>query len=191
MSKKKSLVIDEAPPAAYYRLTDDVHIANRWHLDEVVDERGDPPDLLGGARFEGASLSTKLHAGSEPLDFSLTSFAVPVLREKLARAMLAVAPKSIQLVPLTIPGHAGIEILNVLDVLDCLHQGQSYLEGVKDVPGHRQFIGVNVIHLDRDKLPAEAHIFRLKGWETAIYLSEKMKGAMDAAGCVGAKFSYN
>jgi hypothetical protein len=38
-------------------------------------------------------------------------------------------------------------------------------------------------------IPSDAHIFRIKGWLVGLIVSDKVKRAMELAGCLGAKFA--
>ena len=177
----------------YYRLLDDMHIPGRWHLGEMTDSSGDVVNLDDGVKlFHDVVHCAVSHRGT-PLDFTLTSFNSPVVREPLARRIDEVASeKSIQFVDLIIPGYDGFEGLNVLSVLDCLDESRSeYIKWTEkdhraDLVG--RYRSVTHLSVDRNRIPEDAHIFRIERWRICLVVSEVMKEAMEAGGCLGAKF---
>jgi hypothetical protein len=77
-AKSKFLSVTYPAMRTFFRLVDDVHIAERWHLGEVI-ENGSSRELWNGNPLEGGqSLGVTVDRPGKPLDFSLTSFAVPV-----------------------------------------------------------------------------------------------------------------
>lgn len=178
----------------YFRLLDDVHVAGRWHLGEVLRHDSDLPfELWAGAPVpaEGLFHVQITHSGVA-LDFSLTSFAVPVANSKLAMAIESVAGGDLQRLPVMIPGHEGFELLNSVRVIRCLDERRS--EFVKwtekdhraDLAG--QYRMVTKLRIVAPEVPAGAHFFRVDGWPIALVVSEQVKNSMQIAGCLGAKF---
>jgi hypothetical protein len=175
----------------YYRLTDNVYIEKRWHLGEVM--HGDiEPLFKSGMPFRG-TLSTCIHHGNKPLQFCLTSFAVPIAHEGLAQAMALVAPHDLQRLPVDIPGHPGYEVINVIRVLDCLDEPRSKVELYP--PGYHRaslvgnYMTVEEPHMDASRIPPGVHAFRVARWHASFIVSEVMKDAMERAGCEGATFT--
>jgi hypothetical protein len=176
----------------YYKLADNVTIPGRWHLSTVETPHGLEPLLVEGTLCSPVPLSAKIsHPGNE-LDFSLTSFAVPVARSSLAAAIEAVANGDVQRLPLAIPGHNGFEVINALRVISCLDESRS--EFTKWTPtDHRadlagQYRMVTNLKILPGRIPADAHVLRVEGWTVALVISEVVKAAMERAGCFGAKF---
>ncbi len=99
----------------YFKVFDDVHIQRRWHLSTIKHGDIEPP-FKSGIPFQG-HLTTHIHHGHRPLDFCLTSFAVPVAHRRLAKAMAAIAPNDFQRLPVDIPGHPGYEVINLIRIL--------------------------------------------------------------------------
>ena len=78
----------------YFRLTDVLSIPGRWHLGEVTYADGSEPMLREGLKLEySAPLEVEIQEPGRILDFSLTSFAVPVARTALARTRLQCSPE--------------------------------------------------------------------------------------------------
>jgi len=177
----------------YFRLVDDVAIPNRWHLGCATLQDGSEPRLRAGVRFDSTVVPVVpvTHAG-RVLDFTLTSFAVPVVTADLASAVRVVVGSDIQLVPVSIGSLEGMVALNVLRVLRCVDETRS--EFVKwtehdhrsDLAG--QYRRITRLVLDGPTLPADAHAFRIENSLVEIIVSERVKEAMVSRGCLGAKF---
>lgn len=177
----------------YFELTDDVHVPNRWHLGEVSSKDGNKPRLRVGMPFPGGGLHTEAFRPGDALPFSLSSFAVPIVGVSLSEAIVRVADGDVQRLPVEIYGSPGFEVLNVLRVVRCLDERRS--EFVKwTAQDHRadlagQYRMVTRLRLDPGAIPADAHAFRVEGWLIALIVSERVKDAMEAVGCLGARFA--
>ena len=179
----------------FYDLSDQVDaVPDRWHLDWARLRDGTEPALSDGVRFESLErpVIPVTHSGLV-LDFSLTSFGVPVATKVLADAVAAVARSDVQCVPVEIPGYGELVALNSLRIVRCIDDKRSeFIKWTKrdhraDLAGtYRQ---VTNLVLDRKAIPPDAAFFRLKGWEVALIVSEPVKMAMERAGCFGAKFT--
>jgi len=153
---------------AYFRLVDDMTIPNRWHLGFATLSDGSEPRLRAGFRLDSPeSLSIPVtHAGS-PLEFTLTSFAVPVATGKLASAVSVAAENEVQVAPVCIAGQTGMAVLNALRVVRCLDESRS--EFVKwTTQDHRadlagQYRQITRMVLDPLRIPTDAHFFRIEG----------------------------
>ena len=98
-------------------------IKGRWHLGEIRLRSGWEPLLDAGHRLDAAEplRGEVTHAG-RVLDFSLTSFNVPVATTALANAVRAVAGGDVQCIPVEIAGQTGMFVLNSARVLRCLDE---------------------------------------------------------------------
>ncbi|MBZ0143936.1 MAG: hypothetical protein K8F56_10165 [Rhodocyclaceae bacterium] len=177
----------------YYRLIDDVNLSGRWHLGEVAVQ--DTPEFN---TFEGGELPSDLRAVAEiarhgrALAFCLTSFAVPVASTALGRAVCSVAGREVQQIPTCIGGDSGFVVLHAKNLYDCLDESRS--EFVKwtasdhrsDLAGHYRM--VTSLSIDSSRVPSDAQVFRIARWSIALIVSERVKRAMEFAGCLGAKF---
>lgn len=176
----------------YYKLADDVAIPGRWHLSTIETSDGQEPLLADAVRCDCPSLRARVSARGTELDFCLTSFAVPVARSSLARAIAGSANGDVQRIPLSIAGHDGFEVINAVRVINCLDESRS--EFTKwTVNDHRpdlagQYRMVTRLRLRSDAIPVDTHVFRIEGWLVALVVSESVKAAMETAGCFGAKF---
>lgn len=177
----------------YYELFDDMTIPKRWHLGEVTLADGREPPLWDGLRFadEGELTASVTHPG-RVLEFSLTTYAVPVATTQLAKAVSSIADADVQCLPVMIAGQAGMMVLNALRVIRCLDETRSeFIKWTKD--DHRadlagQYRQVSKLVLDPETISADNHFFRIEGWDIARIVSETVKNAMDRVGCLGAKF---
>lgn len=80
----------------------------------------------------------------------------------------------------------------MLRVIECIDEGRSeYLKWTKS--DHRsdlvgQFRMVSKLKLSRASIPPDANVFRLAGWLVGLIVSERVRSAMEAVGCQGARF---
>jgi hypothetical protein len=176
----------------FFQLRDEV-FAGRWHLGEVTSSDGTEPRLRAGIplRDAGTLAAPVTHPG-RVLDYSLTSFAVPIASKAVARAVSAIAGADVQCIPVAIAGQSGMHVLNAVRVISCLDQARSeFLKWTEqdiraDLAG--QYKQVTKLIIDPSAIPSDAHFFRIEGWLVALIVSEEVKEAMERAGCLGAKF---
>jgi hypothetical protein len=175
----------------YFELRDDLNIAGRWHLGEITSGT-EVPRLRVGLPFAG-ELTAEIGRMGKALDFSLTSFAVPVVTDKLGAAIATVAQTDLQELPLRIPAHANFEVLNALRIVACLDETKSmftkwtHADHRSDLAG--QYRMVTQLHVDPKRIPGDSHFFRIEGWAIALIVSERVKAAMEKVGCHGAVFA--
>lgn len=177
----------------YFRLTDDVEISSRWHIGQIFDADRSRDDFLGGAEVACSdALSAEITRNGRPLDFCLTSFAVPLAAAGLGEALLSCAGTDLQRLPVHILPGLRYEVLNATRSIACLDEQRS--EFTKWLPGdHRSdLVGryrmVPRLVLDPARVPPDAHFFRIAGWEVALIVSQRVKDVMETEGCFGAKF---
>jgi len=177
----------------YFELLDDVTVPNRWHLGEVTLPDLTEPRLRAGIGFEaGGNLAASVTRPGRVLDFSLTSFAVPLATRQLGEAIGAIAGPDAQVLPVRIADQSGMVVLNSVRVVKCLDEARSeFIKWTKqdhraDLAG--QYRQVTRLVLDPGAIPADAHFFRVEGWLVALIVSEAVKDAMERVGCLGAKF---
>ena len=177
----------------YFDLSDDVAVPGRWHLGEVRRADGTEPRLRAGMPLEPVEpLTVSVTHPGRVLEFSLTSFGIPIASAKLGEQIAALAPGDVQLVPVKIGGQEGMVALNALRLIECVDEAQSIFskwterDHRRDLAGqYRQFVR---LVLDSKAIPLDAHFFRVKGWKIALIVSEVMKQRMEEAGCFGARF---
>jgi hypothetical protein len=168
-------------------------IAGRWHIGEIRAMDGVEPVLDAGQWFDSRlPLFGLVTRPGRVLDFSLTSFAVPIVSSTLAEAITAVAATDVQWLPVDIAEQTGMMVLNALRVIKCLDESRSeFIKWTKqdhraDLAG--QYRQVTSLTVDPKAIPSDAHVFRVEGWLVALIVSEDVRAAMERVGCVGAKF---
>lgn len=176
----------------FFRLIDRMDVAGRWHIGELVDEEGLAPRLLAGVPFDGKFLRGEDSVLGRGVDFSLTSFNVPVFSERLASVLTGVVGGDVQWIPIDVPNYSGYFALNALRVVDCLDELRSEfikwtLDDVRPelVGGYRS---VTRPVLDVRKIPDGLHVFRIRGWRSGLFVSDVVKGLMERSLCEGAEF---
>lgn len=180
----------------YFRLDDDVHVPARWHIGDVSASSGSVPNFLSTQRLaENIALSAPVSRPGRPLDFCLTSFAVPVAKLKLVDEIKSAAGADVQLFPIIIVGdqqHDGFAVPHCLRTVECMDEAQSdFIRWTSE--DHRpdlagQYRMVTNLAIDPRKVPPNAHFFRVLGWPVALIVSHIVKEAMEREGCLGAQF---
>lgn len=177
-----------------FRLTDDVHISGRWHLSEIM--AGDRDTSNAFKRGCATELTGPLWAcvsrEGRALEFTLTSFAVPVVSRPLAAAISGVSGQDVQRVPLEVPGVGEYEILNTTKIVRCLDETRSSFVKWKAID-HRadlagQYREVSKLVINPNLVPGDTQVFRIEGWRIGLVVSERVRSVMGAVGCLGAHF---
>jgi hypothetical protein len=133
-----------------------------------------------------------IHHDGPRLDFTLTSFGVPVVTDRLSHVIAASAGGEAQLIPCRVGGEPGFVIPHTLNRVKCVDEDRSVFEKWTtesfrpDLAG--QYCRVDKLVVRGDLIPSGANFFRIWGWEVLLIVSETMKQAMEAAGCHGAVF---
>jgi hypothetical protein len=177
----------------FSQLRDDMYIGGRWHLGEVSLPGGETPVLDAALPFSSTHLlEGRVSHPGVALDFSLTSFGVPVASKRIGEVFKSVADSDVQCLDLRIPGHGGLVAINCTRTIRCIDESRS--EFIKWTPeDHRpelagEYRQVTKLSLDVASIPLDVQCFRVKGWLVAIIISETLKDAMELAGCRGARF---
>ncbi|MGK4000933.1 imm11 family protein [Sorangium sp. So ce1024] len=177
----------------FFVLRDEMTIKGRWHLGEIRLRSGWEPLLDAGHRLDAAEplRGEVTHAG-RVLDFSLTSFNVPVATTALANAVRAIAGGDVQCIPVEIAGQTGMFVLNSVRVIRCLDEERSaFIKWTKQ--DHRselagQYRQITKHVLDENAIPNDAHFFRIEGSLVELIVSGAVKAGMESIGCFGANF---
>lgn len=190
---------------------------DRWFLSAPRTRGGievDPRHFTEGVRYDGqtdypglgctskltqgkdygheAPFEISISAGARPLAFTLGSFEMPIVTERIAEHLQAFCGDSIQLLPARIHGFRGrFEIVNVLRVIRAVDEIHSEIawrtieDSVSTV--RRIYSGISKLVLDESTI-AKASIFRLEGWECALIVSADLKGLLESLGVTGIAF---
>jgi hypothetical protein len=178
----------------YFDLTDELSIPGRWHLGDVM-RGGDSMKVKLESRRPVADgpVDVMVTDKGRSLDFSLTAYNVPIASDRLALAIALVAGADLQRLPAVIGGRRGYEVLHCTHLVDCLDEGRTeFTKWTKDdfrPDKAGEYHIVRGLTVDTDRIPPDAHFFRIAGWAVALIVSEELKAAMEHAGCLGARFA--
>jgi hypothetical protein len=181
----------------YFKLTDNMRIRHRWHLRVPRDAQGlevHPWQFFEGSKLEPQGIIRfSVEPTGEALDFTLNSFAIPVVHQRVVELFEHQRIPDVQFIPAQVEGHAGpYFILNTLRTVRCIDDARceevQYFtpeDGQPDRVGH--YRAVSGMRIDPARV-GDAHIFRPWGWNVALIVSEDLKDAMEAVGITGTKF---
>jgi hypothetical protein len=168
----------------------------RWYLGSPKDAEGaslNPRLFTEGKRYEGKRpLYIPIKRGSEPIDFTLGAFDMPVVKEEVAALIETFAPNHVQRVKVVV-GNAGscYEALNIVRVVKAVDENLSEISWRmrSDPSGRstRSYAGIGRLVLDRASI-TDAKIFRLKDWELPLIVSEGVKDALENNHTTGIAF---
>ncbi len=134
-----------------------------------------------------------MQVDGQPLDFTLTSFNLPIVSRPLARSMKELAGTDLEVLPVELDSHPGYFALNPLLVVECLDEKRTHFLKWKAEDGRPDRVGqyrsVTDLYIESSRVPDRAHVFRVAGWEVALVVSETMRGVMENAGARGAVFT--
>lgn len=181
----------------YFLLEDDMsmRMQGRWYIGRVTLPDGSEPYLNAGVRLdEPRWLHASITHIGRVLEFSHTSFGVPLSTPALADALVEAAGSDIQIFPITIAEQSGMMVLNATRSIRCVNEKHSKFQKFTeddtvrpDLAGQYRYISRLV--LDKAAIPSDAHFFRIKDYEIALIVSEAVKNAMERVGCYGAEFT--
>ena len=180
----------------FFRILDAFSSPARWYLGGPMSDAAkdvDPRSFTAGCRYEGAkSLVVPVESGSEPLDFTLASFDMPVVTARIAASLGILAPGEIQRIPVKVGAlRRRYEVINVLTILNAINEDRSEITRWTEadgVPGKTgSYAGIGKLVLNRTALGA-SKIFRLKNWELPLIVSDVIKNALQKAHTTGIAF---
>lgn len=178
----------------YFSLLDDMSSTRRWHLGAAFLADGTEPRLRAGLPFDSVEKPTIAvsHAGFA-LDFSLTSFSVPVMSERLSLALAPLVGSDVQWVPVDVAGHGRFKVPNVVRVLRCVDEVRStFVKWTRhdhraDLAGsYRQ---ITKLVVEQTAIPADVHMFRIEGSLVEVVVSEDARACIVEGGFTGAEFA--
>jgi hypothetical protein len=148
--------------------------------------------LADGTACDKDELFVEVTHPGRGLDFSLTSFNVPIATHRLALAIASIGAANVQRLSVRIAGQSAFDVMNSTRVVNCLDEEKS--EFIKwtqndhraDLAG--QYRQVTRLCLAPGRIPIDADFFRVDGWRVALIVSDSLRAEMERVGCVGAKF---
>lgn len=134
--------------------------------------------------------SFTIFADGPRVDFNEACCAIIVASPTLADVLYENAPHDVQLVPAVIEGDEGPwYVVNVVTCRDCIDHERSTItyfpKNHERYPGEPRAVYRLVLNLEKI---GDHDIFRPKGWEIALIVSEKVKLAMEEIGATGVEF---
>ena len=178
----------------YFRLSDDIHLADRWELDAVEDAHSefDSSAFTQGKPSRSGVLIEMFAERGMPLDFTLGAVNVPVVSERLKNTIAAIVCDDVEWVPVAVNGvEERYFILNAIQVVDCLDEQHSRFtkwsesDGRPDKVGHYRMVPQLVLLADR---LVGAHVVRVSKWLVPLVVSQRVKDAIVAESLRGAVF---
>jgi len=181
----------------YYELMDDRRSRTRWHLRSPVNEQGQPVDpwqFFKGRRLElQETIRFPVKPAGQALDFTWAAFSIPVVHERFVQLLQRLRVADVQLIPAQVEAPSGpYFILNALRIIRCIDDARSTeVQYWKPEDGQPEKVGeyrsVVGMRIDPARV-GDARIFRPRGWDVALIVSEDLKRAIEAAGFSGARF---
>ncbi len=180
----------------YFRVLADPKSADRWFLDEPIaanHESLDARDFTQGKNYLGPDpVIVPVQRDGSRVPFNFAAFDMPVLSKELVDEIIQLAPDDIvsypALINATIPG---FEIVNVVSTVKCLDEEKSEIQWWKPEDGRPDKVGhyrmVTKLRIAPALVQAR-HIFRIKGWEIALIVSEQFRDRVAKFGPLGVVF---
>jgi hypothetical protein len=171
----------------FFRIIDSFDSPARWYLGSPTGPDGsavDPRLFTEGRRYDGGGLLyVPIKRGSEPADFTLGAFDMPIVKKEVGELIETFAPKDVQRIEVEVDdAESGYEALNVVRVIKAVDENLSEISWrIKSEAGGRHiksYAGIGRLVLDGASI-AGAHVFRLKHWELPLIISEAVKEALE------------
>lgn len=181
---------------SYFVMSDTGEIPGRWYLNHPTTCEGeevDPWQFTAGQRldFREPLVFTQFQHG-RALPFSLAAYEIPVVDEETGNVLRAVSGDDLELLPAIIEGQdAPFWIANVVNAMECVDEARSRFtrftpEHHPDRAGEYQMF----IELKIDPARVVGHqVFRIKGWEAPLIVSDRVRTAMEARALPGLVFT--
>jgi hypothetical protein len=177
----------------YYRLNEDLNIADRWILGDVINDLDeDDWKYSVGKKIEliPADLRMDIFSKGKSLDFSISGSGVPVVSKKFKN--LNFGFDDVQFIPISIDEDI-FYIMNILNVIDCIDEENSnfekYIKNDKVRPDKEgEYKGFFKMELDKNKIYSNK-IFRVKNFDIAIIVFESFFESINKFNITGCKFT--
>jgi hypothetical protein len=180
----------------YYWVLADPYMRERWFPDEPLAEDGsviDAREFTQGRRYSGPNpvlIPLAIKKGLRP-EFTFAAFDMPVVSERVGKVLEAHCPHEIQRIPVRIDTLSGYEILNITVTISCINENLSVVTKWKCEDGRPEKVGeyrmISELMID-PSFVREVEIFRIKGWEIALIVSEKVKQTLEKLPNIGVIF---
>jgi hypothetical protein len=182
----------------YYQIRGDAGGPDCWHLTSPTDANGRLLEDWEFSMSRHVEVATPLTItisiysfGPRPLDWSFSTFDMPVVAKKVGNAVKEFACDTIELFPAKVTGHlADYYILNTLACPKCLDESRS--EFLRWLPEDNRpdkegkYKQVTKLFIKPEAVEG-LHIFRIWGWEFVI-ISEILKQKLDELKVTGVSY---
>lgn len=176
----------------YYRLKDNVEYPNRWYLGDILDVNN--WDLASDVPEIDRELEIELYQDGEEMDFTLSEvYGIPVVSRKVKKELECYS--EVRFIPLLLEGVESGQYFAMVtkSVVECVDEESSEFQKFEindpvrpDKAGdYRAFM---VLRLNQNNI-GDVNIFRLKKFETAIIVSERVRNKLEAIGVTGMDLS--
>jgi hypothetical protein len=181
----------------YFRvLSDNDSFSDRWFLDEPVSADGkriDAREFRYGVYYQGPiPTNVPIQKAGRDVLFTFAAFDMPVIGEKVARAVRKIAFEEAQYFPVQIDSlNLPFEIMNVVVREICVDESRSEIVWWKANDGRPEKTGkyrmISQLTID-PRRTNDRHIFRVKDWEVALIVSEQIEEAIRGMPDLGVVF---
>ena len=176
----------------YYRLRDDVDYPNRWHLGDILDVNN--WELLRAAPEIDRNLEMEIYQDGDEMDFTLSEvYGIPIVSRKIKQE-LECFPE-VKFIPVFLERAGGGEYFAMViqPAVECVDEEASEFQKFEindpvrpDKAGaYRAFM---VLRLKVDSI-GDVNIFRIKKFETAIIISQRVRDKLESVGVTGMDLS--
>ncbi|WP_224371603.1 imm11 family protein [Hyalangium versicolor] len=180
----------------FFRLSDDVNVPHRWHLNMPTDRQGRKVDdaqfRIGAPVHIQERLRIPVEIAGKPLDYTEAGIRIPVIHVRVASMFAELAPDDVQLLPVDVEDQPDQYLILVATrLIRCIDEQASRIElwthedGVPDKIGH--YFSVRDLRIDKSKV-GNTKVFRLEGWTGPLIVSEELHDALARMGAIGARF---
>lgn len=175
---------------------DFTRLPDQWFLDEPLSVEGteiDAREFTEGVEYRGVRpASVPIASTGKEVAFHLGAFDMPVVSRPVAETITRVAGSDIELFPIDVPtAKDDYSILNVICRLDCLDESRSEFTRWKEKDGRPDRLGdyhvISTIRVDAERT-GNHHIFRLRDWPLALFVSDTLRHALEEIPNLGVKF---
>jgi hypothetical protein len=179
-------------------MCDDVHVPNRWHLWNPIDQDG--RKIQGWLFCKGQAvewhgrLRIPIQYPGRALDCTIIYPEVPLVMRAARDLLQDVAGGDIQLFPAEVEAEPKVSctLVNIAHSIKCLDEDKSNIMRWTEADGRPEKVGdyrmITKMVVDANKCGDRHHIFRLGGWHVAIMVSDLLKEAFEREKVLGVKF---
>ncbi|HSH61357.1 MAG TPA: DUF1629 domain-containing protein [Acidimicrobiales bacterium] len=176
-----------------YRLEWDSGQLNQWHLGRPR-TIGDVPLVNGGVVRDdllatAPGVVVPIYQEGDRLDISFATGDIPVAVPRVANLVAERAGDDVRVIPAQVEGAPGqFFALWVKNSIDCIDPertiGTFWPDSSERAGQYRMIVDLKL----RPDAAGDHQIFRVKGWEVAIIVTERLKAEVEGGGATGVLF---